>query len=73
MYYPNLLFAEQDNDRIGMIGSDIISYAEEMRAKWLAHGGVEEEWDAYIQRLNAMGLDEYIEIYQRTYGNAYAK
>ena len=67
------MFSEEDNDRISLIGNDIIAYAEEMRAKWLAHGGVDAEWNAYIQRLNAMGLDEYTEIYQHTYDNAYAK
>ena len=71
VYYPKLLFAEEDNDQIALIGNDIIAYAEEMRAKWLAHGGVEDEWDAYIQRLNTMGLEEYTEIYQSTYDNAY--
>ena len=73
LYYPGLMFSEEDNDRISLIGNDIIAYAEEMRAKWLAHGGVDAEWNAYIQRLNAMGLDEYTEIYQHTYDNAYAK
>ena len=38
-----------------------------MRAKWLSKGGVEEDWDAYIQQLNDMGLEKYMEIYQRNY------
>ena len=73
IYYPNLLFSAEDNDRISLIGADIISYTEEMRAKWLAYGGVEEEWDAYITRINQMGMKEYLDIYQSTYDNAYGK
>lgn len=73
IYYPNLLFSAEDNDRISLIGTDIISYTEEMRAKWLAYGGVEEEWDAYITRINQMGMKEYLDIYQSTYDNAYGK
>lgn len=42
-----------------------------MRAKWLAYGGVEEEWDAYVARLESMGLSEYVEIYQNAYTAAY--
>ena len=38
-----------------------------MRAQWLSQGGVDEEWDEYVARLNGMGLDEYMEIYQRNY------
>ena len=30
-------------------------------------GGVDEEWDDYLSRLNSMGLEEYMEIYQRNY------
>jgi putative aldouronate transport system substrate-binding protein len=72
-YYPTLLFSSEDNDRIADIGSDIIAYNEEKRAEWLARGGVEEQWDEYLAQLDAMGLQEYIEIYQRTYDNAYGK
>ena len=72
-YYPTLLFSAEDNDRIADIGSDIIAYNEEKRAEWLARGGVEEQWDEYLAQLDAMGLQEYIEIYQRTYDNAYGK
>lgn len=33
-------------------------------------GGIEEEWDAYLQQLDAMGLQEYISIQLDAY-NAY--
>lgn len=72
-YYPSLLFSADDNDVISLIGGDIIAYAETMRAKWLAYGGVNDEWDAYVQRLESMGLGEYTDIYQRTYDIAYGK
>ena len=71
MYYPTLLFSEEDNTRINDISVDIIGLAEEKRAEWLARGGVEEQWDEYIATLENMGLQEYIDIYQKTYDNAY--
>ena len=52
---------------LNLIQTDIRSYTEEMRAKWLSQGGVDEEWDEYIARLNSMGLEKYMEIYQRNY------
>ena len=55
------------------IDVDIIDYNEKMRAKWLAYGGVEEEWDEYLSKLDSMGLQEYTEIYQRTYDTAYGQ
>ena len=73
MYYPTLLFKAEDNERIKEIGDDIIAYNEKMRAKWLAYGGVDEEWDEYLAKLDSMGLQEYIDIYQKTYDVAYGK
>ena len=72
-YIPSMLMTEEDNDALSMIETDITSYTEEMRAKWLAYGGIEEEWDAYVERLWRMGLEEYIEIYQRNYTTAYGE
>ena len=28
---------------------------------------IEKDWDAYIERLESMGVDEYVAAYQRTY------
>ena len=39
-------------------------------AHWVVDGGIEEEWDAYLQQLDAMGLQEYISIQLDAY-NAY--
>ena len=50
-----------------------IALAEEKRAEWLARGGVDEQWDEYIATLENMGLQEYTEIYQKTYDIAYGK
>ena len=30
----------------------------------MTSGGVEEEWDAYIKQLNALGIDEYVQVKQ---------
>ena len=67
VYLPSMILSEEDTDELNLIKTDIINYAEEMRAKWLSSGGVEAEWDDYIARLNSMGLAQYMEIYQRNY------
>ena len=68
-----VLMSEEDNDALSLIQTDILSYTNEMRAKWLAYGGVEDEWDAYVARLESMGLEEYVAIYQNAYTAAYGK
>ena len=72
-YVPSMLMSEEDNDALSLIQTDILSYTNEMRAKWLAYGGVEDEWDAYVARLESMGLEEYVDIYQNAYTAAYGK
>ncbi len=72
-YFPSLLMSEEDNDTLSLIQTDILSYTNEMRAKWLAYGGIDAEWDAYVARLNAMGLQEFIAIYQNAYDVAFGE
>ena len=67
VYMPSMMLTEEDNDALSMIKTDLINYTEEMRAKWLSKGGVDEEWDAYLQQLNELGLEQFMEIYQRNY------
>ena len=33
-------------------------YVDTMRAKWVTEGGIDEDWDAYVAQLYAMGLEE---------------
>lgn len=30
-------------------------------------GGIDEEWDAYIEQLNTMGLEQLVQIYTDAY------
>ncbi len=72
---PNLLHAwpgtikftdDEINERTAL-NVDINSYVEAQWAHWITEGGVEEEWDDYLQQLDAMGLQRLIEIDQGAY------
>lgn len=68
-----LSFTEEEINRINSIEPDITSpdtasgYVEQMRAKWLKDGGIEDEWDDYLKQLEAMGVQELLSIYQEAY------
>lgn len=47
---------------MGTLGTDIQTYVDEMRDKFILNGT--GEWDAYVSTLESMGLKRYIEIYQ---------
>ena len=45
-------------------GADIRDYFVPIEARWIIDGGIEQEYDAVMARLKAMGIDEYTRIMQ---------
>ena len=45
--------------------TDIKKYAEQMKASWILNGGIEEEWDEYLQKMEDYGLSDYLAIKQK--------
>lgn len=63
--YPSVLFTNEQYDLIGQYETDIISYTNEMAAKWVTGSSdIEKDWDKYVETLNQMGLKEYKKVYQ---------
>jgi putative aldouronate transport system substrate-binding protein len=65
--YPAVLFTVDELEELGRIEPDIKALVEERRAAWITQGGVEDEWDDYVARLDDMGLERMLEIYQDAY------
>ena len=64
---PMIQYTEEELARITALGTDIYKYVEAQYAHWVVDGGIDEEWDAYIDQLNAMGLEELVEIHTNAY------
>lgn len=60
--YPSVIFTEEENNELSLIGTDIAEYVRQMRAKWVTEGGIDEDWDTYVEQLNAMGLERFVQI-----------
>ena len=65
--YPNVMFTTEENEELPTLTTDIDKYVETTRAKWVTEGGIDEEWDAYIEQLNTMGLEQLVQIYTDAY------
>lgn len=63
-YYPKVFFTLEEVRQLSTLKTDIIGYTNEMYARWMMTGGIEEEWDNYVAKLNKMGVDDYVSIYQ---------
>ncbi|MEF9879687.1 MAG: extracellular solute-binding protein [Clostridia bacterium] len=62
--FPVCSYTEEQLLRLSVLATDIKSYVEQTYAHWVVDGGIDEEWDAYVEQLRAMGLEEYLAIYE---------
>lgn len=65
--FPDVIYTTEQLDQLATLGADIGSYVTTMRAKWVSEGGIDEEWDSYIEELNRMGLETYMHIHTDAY------
>ncbi len=65
--YPRLMVPQDLQSRYTELETDINNVTKEQFALWIAEGGIEEGWDAYLSKLEAAGLAEYLELAQKLY------
>jgi putative aldouronate transport system substrate-binding protein len=65
--YPNVSYTNDQLNQLSLLYTDISSYVTTMQAKWVTEGGVEEEWNTYIDTLKQMGYDDFMKIQNDAY------
>lgn len=61
-------FTEEENAILEKYATDISTYADEQRQKWVMGAeDVDATWDKYVETLESMHLDEVIKVYQAAY------
>ena len=60
--FPVVFYTTEQLEEKAFLATDIISYISSQYAHWVKDGGVEEEWDAYLKKLDEMGLQSYVQI-----------
>ena len=43
--------------------------AEQKKADWILNGGIEKEWDSYLEKMEKYGLSDYLSIKQKYFDN----
>lgn len=66
-YFPLMYQTDEEVEIISMMKTEINSLVNEKTAHWIMDGGIDEEWDAYIEQLKVLGIDEYLGAYQSAY------
>ncbi|MDX8045105.1 extracellular solute-binding protein [Gracilibacillus sp. S3-1-1] len=62
-----LKYSEEDHNQMTLVNTDFMNIAISKFGEWVTTGGIENEWDSYVEQVEQMGLPSNIEIIQRYY------
>jgi len=65
--WPSFTYDAEENDEISILEADLEKYITEMQAAFITGETDFSEWDDYIETVEKMGLDDYMEIQQAAY------
>lgn len=65
--FPVVKYTSEQMEKMNTIATDIYSFVEAQYAHWVVEGGIDEEWDSYLEQLDAMGLQDLISIQRDAY------
>lgn len=65
--FPVVAYTNEQLLEMPTLTRDIYEYVKAQYAHWVVDGGIEEEWDAYLAQLDAMGLQKLVAIQEDAY------
>lgn len=65
--WPAFIYTNEENDKLSVLGADIDKYVEEMRDKFISGDEPLSNWDKYVETIEKMKLDEYMQIKGQAY------
>ncbi|UYO03194.1 extracellular solute-binding protein [Paenibacillus sp. PSB04] len=73
--FPNLFikYSAVDNSTMALANTALVSMALAKWSQWITKGGVDKEWDAYVENCKKTGLLKNIEIMQKYYDDYKSK
>ena len=70
--YPNIFMSRDDTETLSNLQADIQKAINAKKADWIMNGFTDADWDKYLKDLEAYGLSEYLELFQRYLDSYYA-
>lgn len=66
--WPRPYYAPDDAYDMDALTTDIFYQVDTKRASWITNkSDIDKEWDAYVNTIKGLGIDNYLEILQRSY------
>lgn len=63
--YPNVFMNKEDTEKLSNLQADIQKTINAKKADWIMNGFTDEDWEQYLKDLDAYGLKDYLEIFQK--------
>lgn len=70
--YPNVFMDQDDTEELSNLQADIVKTINAKKSDWIMNGFTDSDWEKYLKDLNAYGLEDYLEIFQKYLDNFYA-
>ena len=65
--YPNVSYTASQCDVLKQIRAPILEYARSMTVRFVTRGLTDAEWEAYLDHLGDLGLEEFLRIHKEAY------
>lgn len=66
-YISTLIYTQEEDQKIGIVGTDILNFVDEMNAAFIMGTRPLDDWDTYLAELDAMGLNDYLQVVQAAF------
>ncbi len=67
-YVPAINFTNDEEAELAILRTDIFDFFKQSYVKWITRGtDIRAAWPGFVRRLENIGLEKYIEIYQAAY------
>lgn len=70
--FPPVWYTKEQREVLTSYRTEINEYAKTKRADWITKGNMDAEWDEFCAKLESMGLQKVIDVYQAAYDSFYA-
>lgn len=65
--WPSFTYTVEENNKMASLSYDIETYVKEMRDRFITGDISFSEWDGYVNTINNMGLEDYMDIQNAAY------
>ncbi|WP_062353789.1 ABC transporter substrate-binding protein [Bacillus kwashiorkori] len=66
-YYPHVYYSLEEIEELTRIETDLYDFVNRKRAEWIRNGKIDEEWDEYLQQLDKLKIDTWLQLKQEVY------